>query len=200
MKNLSYKTGVTLTELIVSVMIVGVMMLGIVAIEFAMRRSHRTTSDDAELSMRMAAAMTHISNNVVYATGNRGDLGIEPMDRDSDGAGDRLWIRKAGADPTSYGDDQWVVYNHDIEGANRLSFCPVGAPPLSDPYCTDPSQEYTIIMANSVDFRFQPNETTQEFFVQVSLSSRYDITQPVDPLKNREMTSTTRIIPLQHTY
>ena len=35
------KSGITLAELIVSVIIMGVIMLGVVALDYAMRQSHR---------------------------------------------------------------------------------------------------------------------------------------------------------------
>ncbi len=193
------KSGITLTELIVSVIIMGVIMLGVVALDYAMRQSHRTSSGDAALSMRMAATMSHISNSAVLATGNRLDIGIDTSSSQT------VFIRKGIGDPTTYGDDQWVVYNFDPT-SQRLTFCPqanvtVGPPhTFPDPYCLDTSQEYLIILANDVIFNFVGDENTFNLYLEITITSRYDVTAAADPIKNRTMTSTTRIIPLQHTY
>ena len=156
------------------------------------------SSGDAALSMRMAATMSHISNSAVLATGI-----AWTWDRCFQ-LPNSLYTQRD-RDPTTYGDDQWVVYNFDPT-RQRLTFCPqayvtVGPPhTFSDPYCLDTSQEYLIILANDVIFNFVGDENTFNLYLEITITSRYDVTAAADPIKNRTMTSTTRIIPLQHTY
>lgn len=194
--------AVTLMELLVAAISVSIIMVAVVSIDQALRQSHKGTSANALASMRASAIMLHITKNTQEATGDKLQKGILTP-TDPGGIVDTLCVRKedpATSPPTPgvYTDDIWVCYT--LSG-NNIYFCQ-GSPGGIPAACGGPTVVGTVIN-NPLDspgtkgFTAQlvDNPTTGEFYVEVSIITRYDPAGIQDTFDNPEIRLTSRISP-----
>ena len=121
--NLKEKTAITLAELITSTLILGIIMLGVASVDYALRQTHKGTSQNALIAMRTSAILLHITKNAELATGDRNNPGIVVQNPDP-ATTTNIWIRKENSsspDPSSYATDIWVSYTYDTASHNLRS-------------------------------------------------------------------------------
>ncbi len=217
------QSGLTLVELIVAIAIMSIILLGIMAVNFAMQQSFQTASKNALVSMRVSAALQHISNNALIATGDITNEGIIVFDDSATGAS-HLFIRQdlnSPPDPTRYDDDTWVRYSHTLaaNSPSTVMFCP-DAPKnpldLTRPDLTTPGDctgnEYELIKVRNVaggdlagsglNYEFVHDPAPDlNFYLRIAIRSWFNNSaSSTHPTENPQQTVETSIIPLGHTY
>lgn len=75
-RRIKKNTGITLSELIVSMTIVGIVMIGIVSADYAIQRFYKDSAAGALSGFDAIAMMNNISNNTIKSEGNISDKGI----------------------------------------------------------------------------------------------------------------------------
>lgn len=69
-------SGLTLMELLISIIIVGVIMMGVVSSDYAIRKHSDSATNSASASINLQGYVAHILNNASLAIGNAADKGI----------------------------------------------------------------------------------------------------------------------------
>jgi len=195
--------ALTLTELLVAITLLGIVMLAVASLDVAMRQAYQTTSKDADVSMRVAAAMLHITNNTAVATGMQSDPGIVP-DVDVPANTTDLYLRRDGGNPSTYTDDTWMCYHYDAGTPTQdIIVCPsIPSTPIPGPNCTAVCPDKYVLLrgVETFDVLFEPDEVERDLYLIVTIRARYDITAPGDIIDNPSLTLGSRILPLQHTW
>ena len=188
--------ALTLTELIAGTIIFGIVIVGVTAVDFAMRRSHQSTSQNSVLAMQTSAIMLHITKNIGVATGDRGTSGIVVNPTN-------IWIRMEDPnplppdpDPSTYADDIWVSYTF-IPANFTLYFCTV---PDSTTPCTNIDENLGRLAAFTANLAVNDSAGTQNLYVEIILVNRPNPADFAKPLENPEYTLTSRTQPASSSF
>lgn len=167
-------------------------MLGVVSVDYAIRRTQQTTSLKNLLVLQTSAMMFNINKSAMYATGNESDVGVFELEADR-----TLCIRLNDPDgqvTVDLSDDIWRCYSRDV---NQLKMCDNLVAPAR---CTNQAGMTVLgTVVNPTGFQIHV-ENSSSFYLEVTLTSRADPTNPANPLTNPEYSLTTRAIPFAHTY
>lgn len=109
--------GLTLTELLVSVILIGIVMTGVAAFSVFVKQARDSTSEGTILAMRTATAMHYIKEDALGAIGDSSDRGVVGA------APELICFRYDDSDPTVYTDDKWACYWYDDEASYALWKC-----------------------------------------------------------------------------
>ena len=195
--------GMTLTEVLVAAMLVGIVMMGAISVDYAIRNSRKSASQDTTLSMRTQATMLRISRDANMAVGDSSSKGIDT----SAGA---LCIRKElGGNINSYSDDEWVCYWQNGTNIHRCSKnIALGGVPgpciATDPIvgtavsgqCSTQICEGTCPATQACFYyNFVFDSSTQRLYLDLAITNRYDPTKAKNPIANPEYAAATRIYP-----
>ncbi len=179
--------ALTLTELIIATVIIGIIMVGIGSMDFALRQSHQGSSRNALIAMRTSAIMLHITKNAQLATGNLTDLGLITTATNA-------WIRLDNPNnptPDNYSDDTWVSYTFDTLNQD-LYFCTVLDNATA---CTSADETLGTLENFTPTLTIDTTPGNPQLYLEISLSSLFDLSQPEDPFSNPRYTLTTRVYP-----
>lgn len=214
--NFSKENSVTLTELMVATVIVGVIMLGVTGIDIALRSSHLGTTRTGLVAMRTAAIMSHMAKTIRQATGfgDGADVNDDPGILVNFPPGfpvsliqppppvSPLWIRIDDHPvPTpDFNDDSWFCYDYS---GNTLRYCKVpdtnttcdGALPAPPLEVLGPAVN---ILVDHVRQDNPPNPP--EFYVQITITNRFDPSAPRSLNSNPEYQLTTQVETPMHSY
>jgi hypothetical protein len=186
MFSIKNKQAITLIELLVATISVSIIMLGVVSIDQALRQSHKSTSRNSLVSMRTSAMMLNITKVAQGATGDKSSQGIDLS------LANTLCVRNEVAvspTPGDYTDDRWICYT---KSSFDLLMC-TGL--VSPQVCAGTSIGQLVnITFTWVD---QPGSTgSGDFYLEVTITNRYDPAATKDTFDNPEIILTTRISPL----
>jgi len=184
-------------ELLVATIAVSIIMLGVVSIDQALRQSHKSTSRNSLVSMRSSAIMLNITKTAQEATGDKLNKGIydEASMLSTHSVANTLCIRKEAAVPTpgDYTDDSWVCYT---QNTFDLRMCTFPSPQL--PQACGASAGTSIGQVVGIDSSWvdTPGSTgSGSFYLEVTITNRYDPAAAKDTFDNPEIILTTRISP-----
>ncbi len=196
--------GMTLTELMVSVILVGLIMLGIASVDFATKQSQQTTTRSGLVAMQTGAMMLDIVKNVSMATGTFSNPGIRssqvPTSHPCYAPLLDLCVRRdinsSGVNnntPTDFSDDNWVCYrrvaiNNSLYTCIRAGF---GECLATDRYLGG---------STSINVTIPIDPSTQIFYVSIALRNRYIPGNALDPFNNPEYYVETRVYPGYHSW
>lgn len=167
-----------------------VILAGIVSIDFAIRQSGQGTSRGAIVAMRTSAIMAHITKNAQLA---KGDIMtpayvVTPSPTEINIA-IRQEVRDTTITPPDTSTHIWVTYTYFF--ANRtILFC-------------DNSPDETTLCASGINLgmaiplsaQLFNDPATQQLVLEVTLTNRYDLTVPPDPINNPQMILTSQTSP-----
>lgn len=196
--NLKRSKAVTLTELIAGTIIFGIIIVGITAVDFAMRQSHQSSSQNSILAMQTSAMMLHITKNAGAITGDRNDLGII-VDAAAAGA-EQIWLRideNTPPTPGDYTDDQWLSYEHS---GNDLLFCRGVTSPDPCPFPDPDTETLGTIAGFTPALAADDAMGVQNFYVEIILVNRPNPALPPNDFENPEYTLTSRITPASSSF
>jgi hypothetical protein len=123
--NISTTRGLTLSELLISMVIVSFMMIGILTTDHAIRSMNNKVTDDITLSMQIRSVAEHIRRDAMLSTGELADPGIDLAIANS------VCFRRdddANPSPGDYSDDIWTCYTLLVNDLYKCSSASGAAP------------------------------------------------------------------------
>lgn len=224
--NLSNHKGLTLTELIVSIVMISIVMLGVAAFSVAIKQIQESTNKSTVLAMQMAGAMSHVTKNATLAIGYIGDPGIYTGDANAGVANPYVCFRQdLSSTPWNYDDDTWVMYVVDAAPNNNLLSCSIpnaaqfinsqdSADTAADACLNTAAFFQYVVLQNVINMvpppvdhqtkftlAINPAPDVLDFYIEITLSTQYNPSNPtIHPLDNPVMTFTTRISPPGHSW
>lgn len=173
-KNLKFKSGVTLVELIIAMSLLGIVVLGATTFDLASRQFLTSSERKTQVLNELTFILEHMNKNVHKATGDISNLGLIIPG----GSGGQIWIRQdSNLTPQNYNDDKWLRYSYNSNNYN-LNFC-------SDFNKNSNSCNVTeeLLSRRVIDIIF--NSGSGGGWVN-RLKLRYDPTKPIDTRENPE--------------
>lgn len=206
MINISKNKGLTLTELLVSTVLVGIVMVGIASMNYAVKQVQESTNKSAIISLRTAGAMSYIVREGMQAIGDSDSPGIvldQPTPANCDWVSFRQDINDTAED---YSDDAWKIFIRDLN-ANTLRMCQQtnaqgGSNPNINTNCSVANSRTISQQIQDVTFELVQDDSTAnlDFYLDVSMTTRYTPDSNVHPIDNPEYSLQTKISPIAHSW
>jgi hypothetical protein len=191
---LNPKDGLTFTELLVASILIGIVMIGVASFSFVVKQMEGATNKSTLLSMRLSGAMSQMRQDALLTVGDSSSAGIQTY---SNGAIRAICFRHDVNNPASYADDTWACYYYGNPD-DVLKRCdnPPTVPPTSDGQCNAAPDVRQFISLSNIDFfNIVYDSDGRLDFIEMTLTSLYDLSQSVHPVNNPEQTLTTRVSP-----
>lgn len=196
MKRARIKTGLTLTELLIASILIGIVMVGAVSIDYALRMSQKTTSQDSLLAMKVSAAMMQITRDAMKTVGDDTDSGVS---NDDFGPIRNICFRyDADGDPNNYTGDEWTCYSNDSGNSpDVLTRCSgLSSALLSDKQCSESAgADMEILDLNQSDFFDIVGSGGKIDYIEITLKSLADSSESYHIITNPIYEITSRISP-----
>lgn len=167
--------GLTLAELLITIMIVGIVMMGMVSVDYALRSSEQQQTRTSVATLRTSAVLQDIVTTATQAFGDSATRCIQMANLTTDATNYICMYRDFGT-PSDYSDDSWLCYTRNgtnVHKCTRTLVSGKGACAATDPVTgavtidTFDAPDTPVVVATSPDFYFQ-----------VTLKSRFDPTRP----------------------
>lgn len=211
--------GLSLTELIVSVILISIVLVGVAGFSISLNQIDQTTGRAAVLNTQLIAAINHIKKNAFIAIGFKGDPGVVIDDTDPSTVPNYFSFRHdVTGTPIDYDNDEWIIYVLDgVAPPYTLYFCRqltvaagedgpvpnVGAGEPCEPPPPIGSSSNLTLLNNINDFQYD-FITSGGFYFYVNLTTCYDAAtcDPSDPdhLKNPVFNIVERVSPISHSW
>ena len=190
--------ALTLTELLVSTVLISIVMVGVASFSFVIKQLQSTTDKSGLLSMRLSAAMNRMGRDALLTVGDPASPGILSY---SSGVTRSICFRHdVDNTPLTYADDEWICYFYDSGGTNILKRCdnpdPPSIPPGADAQCDTAADVQTFLSLSNINFfNIVYNAELRLDYVEITLTSRYDMTKAAHVIENPEQVLTIQISP-----
>lgn len=199
----STSKGITLSELLISVVLISMVALGVSSFAVAIRNLQSVTARSTRLALMLKSAVAELSQDAFLAIGTAKDMGIVTWTNGTDSSS-ICFRHDLPETPRDYADDSWVCYWHDGTGDLYR-----GINPRFDPSagCTDETscfgggEKRLVITVSDTSGPFSKiarNRLGQFDGVNISLTSRFDNTKPYHPVNNPEKSVSTFVSPPEH--
>ncbi len=190
----NHQSGLSLVELILSNILIGIVMLGVVSIQQATKQVEvRINNNRGVVLQRTAAMLLDVGKNAYLAVGDNGSVAGRGMTFQT-GPARYCFRQDFPGTPTNYADDTWVCFD---QNQNDLFKCQRASPGA----CVAANPTRVLIGNIILDGITISNPfITGIPYVQISITNRNDPTLAADPTKNPEVTLTTDVYPLGHSF
>jgi prepilin-type N-terminal cleavage/methylation domain-containing protein len=189
------KSGMTLTELLVSSILVGIVMIGVGNFSASIKRSQETTHRYSHIGMQLSGLSGMLKQDALLAVGENSNRGV--VDLSVAGTSKIVCFRHDQGNITTYADDLWQCW-HAVISSGELYHC--GDLPSAINNCSSISTaQPKMVLSNPSSFFTITNDADGRLnYVSFDLRAREDLSRPADPIKNPEIKIVLEVAPVVH--
>lgn len=194
--------GITLVELMISLVVIAIMMTGILSTNTALMRMNESTLSLSKLGILLMPIATDIRNHAVAATGDASDYGIRFQNPATNNNTNYFCFRndvQATPTPITYANHTWFCYsrrqNASTSAWTDLYRCQGTAPAA----CTSGGVYLGQLAYNGFSASNMPIFDGTNGF-RMTLVTREKPDQAQDPLTNAETTLSINVLPPNHSF